>query len=176
GAVFYGLSTMFTKISILLFYLGLSPFENFRIAAYLVMVVTVGYCLTGAFGFLFFCRPIRKYWNVITPGSCVNIGATYLANATLNVATDITLLFLPIWMMWGLRMPILQKLGITAILMAGSFVCVASIIRLELIPSGLADPDTTWRYVINLIWCIIEMYTGIICACLPIMKPFARRF
>lgn len=53
-------------------------------------------------------------------------------------------------------------------------VCAVSLIRLASIPSGLNDPDITWRYVINLIWCIVEMYFGIICACLPCLRAYFK--
>lgn len=70
--------------------------------------------------------------------------------------------------------------------------CTVSIVRPVEIPSGLKDPDSTWRYVTNLIWMyvsaistcpvllfaikcsIIETYTDIICACLPSLKAFAK--
>lgn len=54
-------------------------------------------------------------------------------------------------------------------------VCGVSIYRLAIIPPGLNNMDATWHYVPNIIWCIIEMYTGIVCACLPSLKAFVKR-
>ncbi|KIM96649.1 hypothetical protein OIDMADRAFT_63107, partial [Oidiodendron maius Zn] len=165
---------LFTKASILLFFVRLSPSTTFTIATYIVLFVSIGYCLAGAFAFLYLCNPIRKYWDFTVPGTCVNIGQAFLAGAALNVVTDVTILLLPIWLLWPLELPMRRKVGVALILMTGSFVCAVSIARLVVIPSGLKDPDSTWRYVPNLILCIVEMYTGIICSCLPSLKRFAK--
>ncbi|KAL5314212.1 hypothetical protein ACEPPN_018637 [Leptodophora sp. 'Broadleaf-Isolate-01'] len=175
SATAYNLSTLFTKTAILLFYLRLSSDFYFRIAAYVVMFVAVGYSIAGGFAFLYLCRPVPKYWNFSIPGKCVNIGAAFLAGAALNVATDVALLLLPLWLLRPLRLPLKQKIGVTLILMTGSFVCGVSIYRLAIIPPGLDNMDSTHHYIRNMIWCIIEMNTGIICACLPNLKAFTKR-
>ncbi|KAK0104925.1 hypothetical protein ONS95_005188 [Cadophora gregata] len=175
GAVTYNMSTLFTKVAILLFYLRLSTDFHFRCVTYAVMFVAVGYSLAGGFAFLYLCRPLPKYWDFSIPGECSNFGAAFLAGAALNVATDISLLLLPLWLLHPLKLPLKQKIGVTLILMTGSFVCGVSIYRLAIIPPGLKNMDATWHYIRNIIWCIIEMNTGIICACLPNLKAFAKR-
>ncbi|KAG4428742.1 hypothetical protein IFR05_015773 [Cadophora sp. M221] len=175
GAVTYNMSTLFAKTAILLFYLRLSSDFYFRIVTYVVMFVAVGYSLAGGFAFLYLCRPLPKYWNFGIPGKCSNFGAAFLAGAALNVATDVALLLLPLWLLHPLRLPLKQKIGVTLVLMTGSFVCGVSIYRLAIIPSGLHNMDATRHYIRNIIWCIIEMNTGIICACLPNLKAFAKR-
>ncbi|KAH6975867.1 hypothetical protein EDB80DRAFT_740424 [Ilyonectria destructans] len=174
GAVTYNLSTLFTKVSILHFYLRFSQERAFKFVTYFVMFIAVGYSLAAAFAFLYMCRPIPRYWDWSRPGSCLDVGSAFIASAVLNAVTDIIILCLPIWLLRPLRMRRLQKIGVALVLMAGGFVCAVSLIRLASIPSGLHDPDTTWRYVINLIWCIVEMYVGIICACLPCLRAFFK--
>ncbi|KAH7121798.1 hypothetical protein B0J13DRAFT_158581 [Dactylonectria estremocensis] len=174
GAITYNLSTLFTKISILHFYLRFSQDRAFKLVTYFVMLVVVGNNLPAAFAFLYMCRPIPLYWDWSRPGSCLDVGKAFMACAVLNVVTDVIILCLPVWLLRPLRMRGLQKIGVTLVLMTGGFVCAVSIIRLASIPSGLHNPDLTWRYVINLIWCIIEMYSGIICACLPCLRAFFK--
>lgn len=175
AAVTYNMSTLLTKAAILLFYLRLSTDFHFRCVTYAVMFVAVGYNLAGGFAFLYLCRPVSKYWDFSIPGKCSNIGAAFLAGAALNVATDVALLLLPLWLLRPLKLPLKQKIGVTLVLMTGSFVCGVSIYRLAIIPPGLKNMDATWHYISNIIWCIIEMNTGIICACLPNLKAFAKR-
>ncbi|KAF4624782.1 hypothetical protein G7Y89_g13387 [Cudoniella acicularis] len=175
GSILYNYGTLFTKVSILLFYQRLPADRHFRVVIYVVMFITTGYCLSASYWFLYTCRPIRKFWDPTVPGTCVNMIANYLANAALNAATDIVILILPIWLLWPLRLPARQKLGVTVVLMTGSFVCVVSIIRLAVVPSSLLNsPDFTWNSTSDTIWCIIELYTGIICACLPSLKILAK--
>jgi hypothetical protein len=119
GAVTYNFSILFTKVSILLFYLRFCDERSFRIIAYAVIVVAVGYSIIGAFGFLYLCRPIPKFIDPTSDGTCANIVVWWLACATLNAATDIVILLLPIRILRPLRVSFAQKVAVMAILMAG---------------------------------------------------------
>ncbi|KAH7121519.1 hypothetical protein EDB81DRAFT_913701, partial [Dactylonectria macrodidyma] len=174
GAITYNISTLFTKVSILHFYLRFSQDIAFRLVTYFVMFMALGNTVPAAFAFLYMCRPIPRYWDWSKPGSCLNVGGAFIACAVLNSVIDLIILCLPIWLLRPLRMRRLQKIGVTLVLMAGGFVCAVSLVRLAAIPSGIHDPDLTWRYVTNLIWCIVEMYSGIICACLPCLRAFFK--
>jgi hypothetical protein len=85
-----------------------------------MIFIVIGYSFFGAFAFLYLCQPIKKLWDFATPGKCVNIGINFLAMAGLNATTDLILLFLPIWLLRPLRLPNMQKVGVTLILMTGS--------------------------------------------------------
>jgi len=174
SAITYNFSTLFIKSSILAFYLRFQTERPLQIATYAVLLVAVGYSLAGGFGFLYLCRPIARLWDYSIDGVCVDANAWYVACAALNVGTDVVILLLPIWILRPLRVRLLQKLAVMGVLMAGGFVCAVSVVRLVAIPEGFNDPDMTWRFAINIIWCIVEMYAGIICACLPCLKAFIK--
>lgn len=36
--------------------------------------------------------------------------------------------------------------------------------------------DYTYTFVPNLVWFLVELYFGILCACLPSLKPFTKRY
>jgi Fungal rhodopsin domain len=84
------------------------------------MFVSVGYSLSGAFANVFFCHPISRLWDYSVPGTCVQIGEVFLALAAFNAATDVTMLLLPIWLLWPLTLPTRTKIGVVLILMTGS--------------------------------------------------------
>jgi len=160
---------------VLFFYLRFAAANlPFRIAVYVVLFFVFGSTLSSALSFLYYCQPVEKLWDMRVQGSCVDIYAAFFAGAVFNSAADVVILLLPIWLLWPLRMRMSQKIGVVLALMAGGFVCCVSFIRLVAIPAGRLDPDMTWRICINLIWCVIEMYMGIICACLPCLKPLAN--
>lgn len=175
ASVFYNLATLFVKASILSFYLRFAAANRpFQIAAYILLFVIVGYSLNAAFSFLYLCTPMRSLWDSSVPGNCVDLNSAYLVSSVLNVATDVVILLLPIWLLWRLRVQWQQKMAVALALMPGGFVCAVSILRLASIPGGANDPDTTWLYCTNNIWCLVEIYVGIICACLPCLKSFAK--
>ena len=62
------------------------------------------------------------------------------------------------------------------ILIADS-VTFASIYRATTIAQSASDPDPTWGPIPATIWSVIEANTGIVCACLPMLRgPFVRLF
>ncbi|KAK0729516.1 hypothetical protein B0H67DRAFT_638122 [Lasiosphaeris hirsuta] len=176
GALTYNLATFFIKLSILSFYLRFSVDRAFRYTVYFVMLVTVGYTFPNAILFLYACTPMQTYWDLSIVGTCINLNATFHTANTLNMVTDFTILLLPIWMLRRLRAPLMKKIGVTLILMTGGFVCAVSLVRMITALVGIADPDISWHYVSNLVWCLVELYVGIICACLPCLKAFAKRY
>ncbi|KAH9209206.1 hypothetical protein DL95DRAFT_449485 [Leptodontidium sp. 2 PMI_412] len=99
------------------------------------------------------CRPIAKAWDLsITTGSCSGALEMCVTNSTANAAVDIAMLILPIAMLWNVRMAKRDKIGAVAILMTGS---------LESYPMEMQSA--------------VEVHVGVICACLPHMKPLLRR-
>ncbi|PMD37783.1 hypothetical protein L207DRAFT_586113 [Hyaloscypha variabilis F] len=174
GAITFSVGMLCIKASIALFYLRFSLDRSFRIVTYIVLFVSVTFALLGAFSFAYLCKPIEKFWNFTVPGTCGNFGANLLTFAVLDVITDVTLLLLPIWLLWPLKLERIHKIGTVLIFMTGSFVCCVSIIRLVELLRTSDYKDWECSSVENLIWCLIELYTGIICACLPSLKPFSK--
>ena len=69
---------------------------------------------------LFQCSPVRKAWDTtVTTGHCINIDAFYLANAALNIFTDVLTYLLPIDLVRHLQMPTRQKVGLGLMLGLG---------------------------------------------------------
>jgi len=123
GPLFFNLGILFTKVSLSLLYLrlSLSLGLSFRVAVYAVMIVSALYSFVTAIGILWVCRPLKKYWDVAMPtGSCVDFDRYFLAISCINVATDLTLLILPIPIIYHLHLPWGRKLSAALLLMAGS--------------------------------------------------------
>jgi hypothetical protein len=106
-------------VSILLFYLRFAIEPAFRITAYVVMFIAAGYCAANAFVWAYICQPMALYWDWSMEGTCQDTGKAYISTSALNVATDIIILLLPIWLLWPLRVRPMQKLAVTVVLMAG---------------------------------------------------------
>ncbi|KAK3392831.1 hypothetical protein B0H63DRAFT_405919 [Podospora didyma] len=168
-------SILFTKASILFFYLRFSTSRAFQYAVYLVLFVTVSYCTVGITTILYSCQPISKFWT-FGEGTCIEASPIYSALVALNVATDVVILTLPFWILRPLRAGVVQKTAIGAILGTGGFVLGVSIFRLVIVIRGKDDWDFTYRHAINFMWGLIEHNVAIICACLPCLRALASRF
>ena len=117
---FYGTSIMFTKLSILAFYLRFVTKWKLKAAIHTVMAIVVIYSLLLSFAFLYHCRPIKRHWDLtITRGSCVDLLKINILSGVMNILTDFTILVLPILILRKLRLPIRQKIGVMIVLMTG---------------------------------------------------------
>ncbi len=120
ASVFYNLSTLFIKASILSFYLRFAAANRpFQITVYVVLFVIVGYSLNAGFSFLYLCTPIRRLWDASVDGTCVDLYSAYLVSSVLNAVTDVVILLLPIWLLWPLRVRLKQKILVGLALMPG---------------------------------------------------------
>ncbi|KAH7007835.1 hypothetical protein B0J12DRAFT_692198 [Macrophomina phaseolina] len=170
----WGVAMMSAKVSILCFY---SRFSTNRSKAFIfiMMVIVIVYSLPASFLLLYACRPIAKLWDsTITYGSCINYFPLAVVYATANVFTDLALLVTPLFFFRKLRLPRRQKIGLIFIFMTGGLASAGSIARLKTAvePSPL---DMTWYHNSNFFWMIVEIYSSIIAACLPHIKPFLRQ-
>src|SRR5689334_19317971 len=119
--IFYGLSFMCVKLSILLLYLRLSPYRPFRITVWIAAAVTVIYSVLGSFEFIFNCRPIAKNWDVtISGGSCIDVAKILTAHGIVNIATDVATLVLPVMLVYKLQLPMKQKVAVAGLFMTGT--------------------------------------------------------
>lgn len=120
-SVIYCLGIMFVKLSLLLFYLQISPDCKFRLAVYGLAFIVASYSVASVLVVIFPCFPVAKSWDVtISGGYCINLPVFYLANLSLNSATDIAVLILPFPLLWSMRMPLRKKVAVTSIFMTGS--------------------------------------------------------
>jgi hypothetical protein len=117
---FYGIATIFTKLSVLLFFLRFLVRRLFRIIVYILIVTMVLYYLIGSFEFVYYCQPITKLWDfTITYGSYVLRFTVPIINAATNSATDLAILLLPWFLLWNIQLPIRQKIRIYILLATG---------------------------------------------------------
>ncbi|KAF2185967.1 hypothetical protein K469DRAFT_152238 [Zopfia rhizophila CBS 207.26] len=159
----YWLAVLCAKLSIFLFYLRLSPDKHFKMIVHGLLGICIAYCLIGAFAFLFFCQPIAKYWDPsITYGSCTKNTKVWLSTAIINAVTDAFMVLLPIWMLWHIRIPRRQKIGLIAIFMTGVFVTVTSFIRLHFIITLRPNEDNARRTAKAGVWGKVANFVAIL--------------
>ncbi|KAJ4322399.1 hypothetical protein N0V84_004870 [Fusarium piperis] len=97
----------------------------------------------------------------------------YVGVAIGGIITDIGLMIVPLPYIFTLRVPLYHKILIAIMLVFGSFACFVTIIRLtKVITVDLSDP--TWGTVDLMIWTGMEVYSAVICCCLPTMRPLIK--
>lgn len=168
-----------------------------------MLLVVVVYCLAQCIGHM----AIDCYKP--TDSGCQPLAILFIACAACNVATDLAILFLPIWILRPMKVPTGRKVGIALILMAGGLLVSSSSVfhlphadifsvylpsvlsvwyqlytsRLRILPTngeialngGKVYGLLTLLASANL-RSLIECWSGLICACLPCIKPFFTRY
>lgn len=183
--ILYKFTINLTKVSILCLYLRIFPNKTFRKAAWTVMFFVVGYALSSILATIFQCTPMSKTYQPHTPGNCLNLTAFWYTNAVANILGDCTILALPMPVIYALHLPQRQKFGLMMVfaigflyvfsipskdLLTATSVCITSILRMMTLDQGSKARDQTYGTYKSTIWTTVECNTGIICACLPMMK------
>jgi hypothetical protein len=134
-------------------------------------------------------------WDMtqMATAKCVDQLAFVYANAAFNLLSDLMTLILPIRLCWALQTTLKQKVLLCMVLAMGSFACVIAIVRIVTMMPFVHSMDFTWYKVTLAKWAyvflpfhlffgqyannnrMVEINVGIICACLPVLRPLLLR-
>ncbi|KAF2837271.1 hypothetical protein M501DRAFT_978337 [Patellaria atrata CBS 101060] len=175
GQDFYFAGTCLVKVSILLFFIRLNPDKLFHGIAYTIMSLVCVYSFIGIIIATFGCTPIEGGWDLTVPSKCVDKKAFYYFAAVMNILTDFATLTLPVKMCLELQVNRKMKVLLLGLFVIASFASVVSIVRLATMVPSLSSIDFT-RFKVGVAgWAAIEINVGIICACLPCLRPMIRK-
>ncbi|KAL2818758.1 hypothetical protein BDW59DRAFT_175096 [Aspergillus cavernicola] len=161
---------------IILYYRIVGQQRIYRWVLYFIGFVVVGYSIAITFALIFACRPIAKAWNGAIVGTCVNQNGLYAATAVTNTVTDVALIIVPIPIVVSLNMPMIQKIGLFFMFVIGCATVITSVIRLVTLFPFLETDDKTYRIAWTDLWINVEANFIIICACIPFLRHFLRRY
>ncbi|GLB02882.1 hypothetical protein AtubIFM57258_006349 [Aspergillus tubingensis] len=141
------------------------------LTVYLTITVTTIYYITIFFIKIFICNPVSTFWtspnNPHNP-NCLSEGAVFLADAIMSVITDLAILLLPIGLMFPLRLGVVKKVKVGAMLGCGGLAVGFSIYRVVLVVGvgvgGLGNSEVN-----------AEGGFGLICSCIPALHILVSR-
>lgn len=116
---FYNASLACTKFSILFQYLRIFPAKAFRISCWIVMAIVALYSSWAIVSGFVNCVPVAKFWDRTIAGNCLSFEALWFFNASMNIATDLALLIMPMPLLSQLQLPRMQKLALVAVFAIG---------------------------------------------------------
>ncbi|POS71421.1 hypothetical protein DHEL01_v210183 [Diaporthe helianthi] len=162
------------KFSLLAMYLRIFPSRGFKIAAYIIGGTVAAWWIAIVLVCIFQCNPIYVAWEPWMAGQCIDLKGSFIGNAVPNIVTDIAILTMPVKQVWALHTQFAQKVSLICTFGLGSFVLIASIYRFSTIMQFDVN-DTTYTLATACTWCVVECACGVICACLPTLRPLAKK-
>jgi len=115
----YGSAVTAIKISILIFYRRIFSTAQFRKWIYGVGALVLAWLLANNLVFAFQCTPIRKAWELDSPGHCINHLTSVRVLQVFNVLLDVTVLALPVSAVLRLQLSTARKISVMAIFLLG---------------------------------------------------------
>lgn len=168
----YALTILMVKISILLMYRRIFDTDAFKKATWVVGAASVAWAIAAILCLIFQCHPFSGLWNPqdTFTSKCFNLQAYYRAVAGSNMALDVIILCMPLYMVWRLKLESGQKLMLSGIFALGGLVCVASLMRI-ITAVLIKGSDLTYSLTTPYMWSQLEPTMAVVCACLTTYRP-----
>ncbi|KAI4865847.1 hypothetical protein F4820DRAFT_276696 [Hypoxylon rubiginosum] len=175
---FYVLSLAGFKSALILLYLQIFGVNRkFRIACYITLFYTLGYLTCNALTEFLGCHPIAKKWHSNLPGHCINTVAANIAYGAGHMTSDLIIGILPLTMIWRLQFPTTkQKIGLSLALSCGLIAWAVACVRWAISTYNMLIYDRPWWAGISFTFSILEVNTGLICACAATFSPLFNTF
>lgn len=142
----------------------------------LLLVLNSLFYLSIFFVGVFACVPRDKIHRPWLDGTCISADGLILATSAFNILSDVSILCLPLIVVWSLQTPLKRKITAAAVFATGFFGCVSSILRLYYsIRLSLTD-DFTWGIYPVGVWALAELATVILVCCFPVFPRFFHHF
>ncbi|KAK9769851.1 putative Integral membrane protein [Seiridium cardinale] len=174
------------KMTLLLFYKRLfilsSTAMRFFWWANLVYILLWFFGGTGFY--LFQCKPVQWYFlqyfaraGKPVPGNMTGqCDATTVLHVSMpmifSLISDVSLLALPVWAIWKLRLEKRKRMGLIAVFGIGLVACLLELARILALVIDTDDKlDPSYGVAVFLILTAAEETTAVVCACLPVIVP-----
>ncbi|RPA83282.1 hypothetical protein BJ508DRAFT_69443 [Ascobolus immersus RN42] len=170
----YLLASFFTKTAFFIFFARLASSGTYYTASRILLIFNTLVFISCLFTGLFICLPVPFFWDrSIEGGRCLHIKSYYIANASLNMAMDVTTLLLPAAIVWSSpSISIKKKLSISALFLLGIATCICSILRIPTLARVTEKGnDVTWNMKESSMYSTLELNCAIITGCIPAIKP-----
>ncbi|KAK3988882.1 hypothetical protein QBC44DRAFT_370712 [Cladorrhinum sp. PSN332] len=170
----YGFTRTLSRISILLFYFRIferTPGHKFRVGILVFDVVT---CTALILLALFPCNPIGVFWtrwDGIRTGKCVDFKKEVLGIGIKDIFVDVVIISLPLPYIASLNLDRKKKVLSMILFSFGLCVIGTGVAKLTVVDKFVNSRNPTVDMLDLALVSVLELDLGIICACLPSIKP-----
>ncbi|KAM0335545.1 hypothetical protein ACHAQA_000593 [Verticillium albo-atrum] len=170
-ALLWNATTCFTKLSVLLMYMSIFPVRRVILPCRILGVFIILWNIGGILGGVLVCRPFAMNWDQTIPGGkCGNQPMYYMALGIINILVEVTMLALPLPVLYKLQMPMRKKIVIISMFSVGFATCAITIYRQATLPD-LQFANMTHSGVVATLLSGLEPSVALALACVPFLRP-----
>ena len=172
--VLWAVTTSLVRISILLLYIRIfGTLRYMRRISYTLITSTSLWSAATILAFCLQCIPLSKLWDPSIKGRCLDIKALYVATSAIEVFLNISIMILPVRVIWNLQTSLKQRVSLIFMFVVGGGTGLFASWRLCAIAIHY-DSDFTWYYGWITFLTVAEASCGIVNACLPTMSVLLK--
>lgn len=119
GQLLYSLCLFLGKSSYVFFYRRIFVTRSFKAATWVVLGVIAAWFVGNVLQVFLICRPLASNWDASVPAVCGNRPVVYTIMGAINVATDATIMILPVPYIKKLQMSTSSKVGVSMTFLFG---------------------------------------------------------
>ncbi|WQF86961.1 hypothetical protein CDEST_11975 [Colletotrichum destructivum] len=159
------------KATFLLQYRRVFPLPAFQKLCDVFLLFIIAFGISQVVSICLACIPLRSLWDLTVPGRCIALLDWWLIGSSISLVTDVAIFVMPIPLLRTVPLPLKQKIVLMATFGLGFFTCAISVVRITTLKQASTSDDRTYDSVIAGIWSITELSCGIICVCVPTLRP-----
>jgi hypothetical protein len=115
----YKIVVCLNKTSVVLLYMRIFISQRFRRLCFAALAIIVGSGIATVFATIFQCVPLPRSWDKTVDGTCIDSAAFWIANAVINISTDVIVLALPVREVAKLQLRIRDKIMLHGVFLLG---------------------------------------------------------
>ena len=119
GQLLWAIAVTLIRASVLSLYTCIFPTSAFRCTCYGVRAFNLGFFVATVLACCLICRPFAYNWDHSIEGTCGDQRSLDLFLGVFNLLIDVTIVVLPLPMLWGLQMPASKKFMLSGMFSMG---------------------------------------------------------
>ena len=124
------------------------------------------------------CNPIRKQWDILVPGTCLNpyVSVYYdTPGASIGALSDFVLAIVPWIYITKLHLPLRERVAVGVALSLGFGAGFFAIIKTYYVTRLSARTDYAYDTVPLVMWSVSEQFAINVAACIPTLRPLLQK-
>ncbi|KAM5441322.1 hypothetical protein MferCBS31731_003752 [Microsporum ferrugineum] len=167
----------FVKLSILASYLRFFTEKLYIKLAWVQIGLVLAWFVCFMVMMLVACVPLTNYWNSFLQKGCMDEEIRLLPAIYSNAVMDVMILLTPCPTLWRLHLPVRDRIVLIVMMCLGLIACVAGCVKSYYMYQTLVGTyDVTWEGYKVWVWTDIEVNLAVICASIPVLRPFAQKY